>query len=87
MCEHTAFSPHAVLCERVDVTREMLASEGIIPIRRNHRDTRTASSGATYMISFPAGDPIASHATFGLLLTLVSTLIQHTSVRYGPGEQ
>ena len=40
-----------------------------------------------YMISFPAGDPIASHATFGLLLTLVSTLIQHISVRYGPGEQ
>ena len=31
------------------------------------------------MISFPAGDTIASHATFGLLLTLVSTILQHTS--------
>ena len=35
----------------------------------------------------PGGDPIASHPTFGLLLTLVSTILQHTSVRYGPGEQ
>ena len=40
MCEHTAFSPHAVLCERVDVTLKMLASKGIVPIRRNHREPR-----------------------------------------------
>ena len=32
-CEHTALPP--IICERLDITLEMLTAQGIVPIRRN----------------------------------------------------
>ena len=58
-CVNIPRSPHAVLCERVDVTREMLASEGIVPIRRNHREPRHLAQPIFMLIELTTGWPCA----------------------------
>ncbi len=65
-CEQTAISPHR-RCERLYIIREMLAAQGIAPIRRNHREQRRLAQGL-FMLIEPRSADQDGHAPYATVL-------------------